>query len=125
MSGRALARAELPRLVGLAAVLAGLALLAQGLLADLRSHAAAHATLEARLGPQAAALVAAADAREAANPWHRVLVGGQALFSGGLVLLYLAERRRGCPRCAAERAQPAGLAHNVELPVLSPGGPWG
>jgi hypothetical protein len=88
-----IARSELPTLVGLALALAGVALLAQGLVADLSSHAASHHSLAAQLTPHDAALVEVAEARENANPWHLVLAAGQVLLTGGLLGLYLSERR--------------------------------
>ncbi len=83
---------ELLGLLGLAALLAGAVLLARGLSADLASHTQAHHTLVALLPPRAAQTVAQLEAQEETNPWHRVIVGGQALLIGGLALLYLGER---------------------------------
>ena len=69
-------------------------LLAVSIGADLAAHEHAGEELMAQLSSHDAELVAAHQAAEAANPWHRVIVTGQALLIGGLAVCYLSERAR-------------------------------
>ena len=84
--------AELPGLIGLAAILAGAYLLAQGLIVDLHTHALLHHALIEQLPPQLAEIVIRIEEREEANPWHIVLIAGQVLLTAGLAILYFGER---------------------------------
>jgi hypothetical protein len=81
--------------VAVAAVLAGAVLLPLSIAQDLTAHDHAEDALLAQLTPRDAAIVAAHQAAEEANPWHRVIVAGEALLIGGLGALVVVERLRG------------------------------
>jgi hypothetical protein len=80
--------------VGGSSALAGAALLTVGLAADLAAHDRAHHALMERLSPQCVEVVAAHQAHEQANPWHRTVATGEAFLILGLGGLYASERSR-------------------------------
>jgi len=110
---------DLPALLALAAVLAGVALLLVGTAADLRAHARAHQALAARLPPVLQAAFDQLQRREDANPWHTVVAGGEALLVGGLAALYLGERRKRRPAPPA----PSVPAASAPAPEGAPANP--
>jgi hypothetical protein len=84
--------------LGAAAALAGAVLLPLSVARDLAAHDHDdHALLE-QLTPRDRQLVEAHQAHEAANPWHRVIIAGEAFLIAGLGALYLSERMRNQAR---------------------------
>lgn len=103
---------------GLAAVVAGVVLLAGGLAGDLVTHGGqTHereqltAALAVRADPDAAARLHQMEEAEASNRWHLLVAAGQVLLLAGLagtcLMLWLRGRSAGVTDRVAQR-----LAHN-------------